>query len=167
MVSVILWDVCGIRPPFGHIAEAVLSDLMRDLGGFEGNAQSFRIVTKLAVRTKDPRGLNLTRAVLDGILKYPRLRENVPPDGTPLTVSWTDRSRGGKWGAYRSETEEYEHARNIPARASARSSQEEGNYPSGVRSVAAIIMDWADGIAFATHDIDDYFRAWLDSIAGS
>ena len=54
------------HPPFGHVAEKELNRLVRDAGvddGYEGNAQSFRIVTKLAVRNSDP-GLNLTRASL-------------------------------------------------------------------------------------------------------
>ena len=68
------------HPPFGHIAEELLDDLMcgeqkiRD--GFEGNAQSFRIVTKLAVRNLHP-GLDLTRATLNAILKYPRLQNEM------------------------------------------------------------------------------------------
>ncbi len=60
------------HPPFGHIAEQVLhrkaSEYIAE--GFEGNAQSFRIVTRLAVRTERP-GLDLTRGTLDGLLTVP------------------------------------------------------------------------------------------------
>ena len=69
------------HPPFGHIAEDELDHLVRvassgndDLEGFGGNAQSFRIVTYLAVRHERFPGLNLTAATLDAILKYPWLR---------------------------------------------------------------------------------------------
>jgi dGTPase len=62
------------HPPFGHIAEEVLNELAREHvgkdGGFEGNAQSFRLVTRLAQRASGG-GLNLTRQTLDGLLKYP------------------------------------------------------------------------------------------------
>jgi dGTPase len=62
------------HPPFGHVAEFELADLARAYEGFEGNAQSFRIVNYLATGTVEEtnyRGLNLTRRTLNGILKYP------------------------------------------------------------------------------------------------
>jgi len=79
------------HPPFGHIAEEELNSLAgAGIDGFEGNAQSFRIITKLAQHSSLHRGLDLTRATLAAVLKYPwRLGEN--PEKT------------NKWGAYRSE----------------------------------------------------------------
>ena len=65
------------HPPFGHIGESQLDKLLEeqeDRDGFEGNAQSFRVLTKLAVRFEDVDGLNLTRATLAATLKYPWLR---------------------------------------------------------------------------------------------
>ena len=62
------------HPPFGHAAERELDRLVRESGtsdGFEGNPQSFRVVTKLSVKGRESPGLNLTRATLDAILKYP------------------------------------------------------------------------------------------------
>src|SRR5207249_8576918 len=82
------------HPPFGHIAEKELDKLVRERGvsdGFEGNAQSFRVVTALAVRSMESDGLNLTRATLNGVLKYPWFRE----------TSGTKKER--KWGAYHTE----------------------------------------------------------------
>ena len=126
------------HPPFGHIAETKLDELVRDAGnsdGFEGNPQSFRIVTKLALRHQDFPGLNLTRATLNAILKYPWLR------GTD----------GGlyehKWGAYSSESEEFEWARELG--------------PGNAKSPEAELMDWADDIAYSVHDLDDFYRASL------
>jgi len=80
------------HPPFGHIAEQEMDSIARQHGvddGFEGNAQSFRIVTRLAMGSTD-NGLNLTRATLNAVLKYPWLhgKNAMKPD---------------KWGAYDSD----------------------------------------------------------------
>ena len=126
------------HPPFGHIAEKKLDELVRVSGnsdGFEGNPQSFRIVTKLALRHQDFPGLNLTRATLNAILKYPWLRET----GGGLSER--------KWGAYSSEREEFGWARELG--------------PSGTKSPEAELMDWADDIAYSVHDLDDFYRAGL------
>jgi dGTPase len=138
------------HPPFGHLAEEVLDHELKvidGLEGFEGNAQSFRILTKLARRRQGHPGLDLTRATLDAVLKYPRLRAQVPPKEWPSGVAWTDRTQGSKWGAYASEATDFEWVRC--------SSQNE------IRCANAVLMDWADDITFATHDIEDYFRAGL------
>lgn len=134
------------HPPFGHIAESVLNEEMEKFGGFEGNAQSLRVVAKLAVRN-DSYGLNLTRASLNAILKYPRFREEVPPKGKATGIPWHDRSRGTKWGAYDRDQNVLRFARE----------SEVGE----IRSPAAIIMDWADDVSYVTHDIYDYFTAGL------
>lgn len=105
-------------------------------GGFEGNAQSFRIVTKLALRDYEYDGLNLTRAVLSGILKYPWLR--AAPEG--------DAKKRKKWGAYESEGEVLAFAK-------------EGEGES--KSLAAEVMDWSDDITYAIHDLLDFYRVGL------
>jgi dGTPase len=127
------------HPPFGHIAEAALKSAassVTDFEGFEGNPQSFRIVTRLAMRSFEDDGLNLTRATLNAVLKYPWLREAVG-----------DRSE--KWGAYHSERQIFEWARraDVPAK--------------DVKCAEAEIMDWADDIAYSVHDVEDFFRANL------
>lgn len=58
------------HPPFGHTGEAVLAECMREYGGFEGNAQNVRLLTRLSTKSTRYNGLNLSRATLDGILKY-------------------------------------------------------------------------------------------------
>ena len=126
------------HPPFGHVAEAELDRLVRDSGnsdGFEGNPQSFRVVTKLALRHRDFQGLNLTRATLNAILKYPWRRE----------VGGGLRDR--KWGAYSIEADEFSWARELSAGDS--------------RSVEAELMDWADDIAYSVHDLDDFYRVGM------
>jgi len=128
------------HPPFGHVAEDVLNTLARDPGGlydgFNGNAQTFRIITKLAQRATRFTGLDLTRATLNAVLKYPWLYE----DSDPL--------RDKKWGAYSAEAEDFTFARALQPGTTA-------------RSIEAELMDWADDVAYAVHDAEDFFRAGL------
>jgi dGTPase len=130
-------------PPFGHIAEEELDQLVmnagRDVGvadGFGANAQSFRTVAKLAVRHVDVAGLNLTRATSNAILKYPWPRRTSGP-------------RLRKWGAYSTEDEEFAWAREL------HSASDDG------RCAEAELMDWADDIAYSVHDVEDFYRAGL------
>ena len=64
------------HPPFGHTGEAVLNEEMEEHGGFEGNAQTFRILTRLEPKHKDYDGLDICRATLLGVLKYPFKRND-------------------------------------------------------------------------------------------
>jgi dGTPase len=123
------------HPPFGHIAERELDAIATEYGlkdGFEGNAQSFRIVTRLAMGSTD-NGLNLTRATLNAILKYPWLRGQNP-------------KKPDKWGAYDSDTRLFNWARELG--------------PSlRVQSSEAKLMDWSDDVTYSVHDVDDFYRA--------
>jgi dGTPase len=128
------------HPPFGHAAEDVLQECAEKSGaqdGFEGNAQSFRIVTRLAVLREDKQGLDLSRATLNAILKYP----------------WRSREKalggGKKFGVYDDDLDWYEWAR---AHMGLR---------KGRRSLEAELMDWADDITYAVHDVEDFYRAGL------
>ena len=80
------------HPPFGHTGEIALNWVMREAGGFEGNGQSLRIVTKLEKHT-ERYGLNLTRRILLGILKYPcnysRVCRGKYPDASLLDLPAT------------------------------------------------------------------------------
>jgi dGTPase len=126
------------HPPFGHVAEKELDELVkrRSYDGFEGNAQSFRIVTRLAVRDPRVEGLNLTRATLCALLKYPWTRA---PSGR----------KAKKWGAYTAEESILAWARAACP------------LPGDAQSVEAALMDWADDVAYAVHDLGDFFRAGL------
>ncbi len=126
------------HPPFGHIAEVELDRIIREEAkepdGYEGNAQSFRVVTKLAVRSDEFRGLNLTRVTLNAILKYP----------------WYRALHGKhfrKWGVYVREKRDFEFAREIYLAGSEQ------------RSIEAAIMTKADDIAYSIHDTEDFYRA--------
>lgn len=123
------------HPPFGHLAEAALNNAVAPHGGFEGNAQSFRIVTRLAQRDATYQGLNLTRRTLNGILKYPWQHDS------------EDRKAAKKWNYYPSDVEAFEWARQ--------------GIHSKDRTLEAEIMDWADDVTYAIHDMDDFYRAGL------
>ena len=128
------------HPPFGHIAEEKLDELVVGKGcadGFEGNAQSFRIVTALAHRSDKHHGLDLTRASLQALSKYPWSRQ-------------TSGKRHRKYGTYQSEQDYFDWTReNLEFQARDRQTHE------------ATIMDWADDVAYALHDVEDFFRVGL------
>ncbi len=126
------------HPPFGHTAEEQLDDCAVKAGlsdGFEGNAQSFRILTRLAIHRIDYYGLNLTRATLNAVLKYPWLRS---PD--------LNSKRHRKYSIYSLDLQALEFVR-----------------PKGkeTQSVEASIMDFADDITYSVHDLEDFYLAGL------
>lgn len=130
------------HPPFGHVSEEILNEKVgEEAEGFEGNAQSFRIVTELAFRSSDFDGLNLTRASLRGVLKYPWTFAKRP--------TGAGGSRKKKWGAYGSAAKPFEFA----------TGDAEGG-PAG-KSAEAQLMDWSDDLTYAIHDVEDFYRAGL------
>jgi len=130
------------HPPFGHNGERALAELSADCGGFEGNAQTLRLLTRLEAKTFGDTGsvgLNLTRATLDACTKYPWTRttaddpRGVHADGSPREVR--------KFGVYDDD---------VPVFTWIRSGVE------GRRQcVEAQIMDLADDVAYSVHDVED------------
>ena len=117
------------HPPFGHNGEEVLAEIAEDFGGFEGNAQSFRLLVRLEAKTVDSEGksvgLNLTRASLDGSTKYP----------------WPRSQNSRKFGVYDDDLEIFTWMRT--------------GAPIDKKCIEAQIMDWSDDCAYSVHDLED------------
>ena len=126
------------HPPFGHVGETALRqecEAGSSLDGFEGNAQTFRILTKLSRRGAETQfGLDLSPKTLAGVIKYPWLRSGSHE---------SDR----KWKAYPTEGQIFDDVRASL-----------GLEPEG-RTIEACIMDWADDITYAVHDLEDFIRS--------
>ena len=140
------------HPPFGHNGESALAQLAADCGGFEGNAQSLRLITRLEAKVPGA-GLNLTRATLDATLKYPWVAP--PPLAAaplaPAALAGSDGSDAGrppgKYGAYAEDAAIFEWIRS--------------GAPAGRPCLEAQVMDWADDVAYSVHDLEDGLHAGL------
>lgn len=176
------------HPPFGHLGEHVLDKIGRTrfglVDGYEGNAQTFRIITELEVHGPGDDGLNLTTAVRAAVLKYPWGRFHVP---NPHPLQWRKRPRGvgvspampdpdqmpegpgaAKFGAYIPDLSEMEQVLGAFP-----------DLPPGRQTLECAVMDLADDIAYSLHDVEDFhrsgvlqfssvsaeFRAWLTNRA--
>ncbi len=117
------------HPPFGHNGEIALDVAAAGAGGFEGNAQSFRLLTRLEVKL-DGAGLNLTRASLDAATKYP----------------WPKDDNRRKYGVY---------VDDLPAFAWARSGVPHSGVTPESRCLESQVMDWSDDVAYSVHDLED------------
>lgn len=131
------------HPPFGHNGERVLDELSADWGGFEGNAQTLRILTRLEAKSTDHQGrsvgLNLTRATLDASTKYPWPRAGADdPHGTHADGSTRS---GKKFGVYEDDLAVFEWMR-----AGTRDIE---------RCIETQVMDLADDVAYSVHDLED------------
>ncbi|HSP37680.1 MAG TPA: deoxyguanosinetriphosphate triphosphohydrolase [Frankiaceae bacterium] len=134
-----LVDAAGLahdlgHPPFGHNGEKALDRVAQECGGFEGNAQSFRELVRLESKIAGA-GLNLSRATLDAVSKYP----------------WPRRPDSRKYGVYADDVEAFTWMRT--------------GAPDGRRCLEAQVMDWADDVAYSVHDLEDGIHAGFVDLA--
>lgn len=149
------------HPPFGHLGEHTLDRLARtrlDLPeGFEGNAQTFRILTGLDTNEHAENGLNLTAATRAAVLKYPwtrfawreereDFRESTPAE-RPRGIGDDPQDGAAKFSAYALHAAEMAEVRRA--------------YPGlgpWQQTLECSVMDIADDIAYSVHDLDDFYR---------
>lgn len=164
------------HPPFGHAGEHLLQQLHEGEGrvlnllhdrSFEGNAQSMRIVASLSFRKEEQDGLNLTLRTLAAIAKYPWTRGQHPHTISKLRRKW---SFYPQEDAILKELIEHKFVRVVkaPLPAAQKSTKHTPVVTKVYRWTEAEIMDWADDISYAVHDVEDFFRAGripLDRVA--
>jgi dGTPase len=131
------------HPPFGHNGERALNDWSRDIGGFEGNAQTLRVLTRIEPKVFGPDGhsygLNLTRASLDASCKYP----------WPESEGIPDPSGRSKFGFYADDVAAFDWLR--------------ADAPQRRLCIEAQVMDLSDDIAYSVHDFEDaVFGSYID-----
>jgi len=125
------------HPPFGHNGETALNEWASEIGGFEGNAQTLRLLTRIEPKVfsanGEARGLNLTRASLDATCKYPwTVSEAVRDSGA---------GKGVKFGVYADDEAVFAWLRD--------------GAPSRQKCIEAQVMDFADDVAYSVHDFED------------
>ncbi|ELR63729.1 Deoxyguanosinetriphosphate triphosphohydrolase [Photobacterium marinum] len=154
------------HPPFGHGGEVALNYMMREHGGFEGNAQTFRIVTLLEPYTEHF-GMNLSRRTLLGLLKYPALISNTRATELPADVVNFRHLKAKDWhpakGVYNDDTETFEwvlallseHDRELFSQMRHERENPTQHLKTRFKSLDCSIMELADDIAYGVHDLED------------
>lgn len=160
------------HPPFGHGGEVALNYMMREHGGFEGNAQTLRLLTKIE-NSYGNFGLDLTRRTLLGILKYPVPRSKVAATSlATVRETYSKTLRINDWlppkAYFDSEQPEvdwllmpFEEQDRILLQSLTKAPQERSHGKSAFHSFDCSIMDVADDIAYGVHDLEDAIHLQL------
>jgi len=147
-IDTALTEACALahdigHPPFGHAGESTLHQVMLPYGGFEGNAQTLRLITEIIFTSgRSRRGMNPTRAFMDGVLKYKTLFSELPNPVNHFIYDDQKKYLDFVFGQ-----------RSFPAEMSG---EKERN---GFRSLECQIMDWADDTAYSLNDLVDSANA--------
>ncbi|NEG56000.1 deoxyguanosinetriphosphate triphosphohydrolase [Bifidobacterium platyrrhinorum] len=127
------------HPPFGHNGEQALARIAAGIGGFEGNAQTLRLLTRLEPKVLHPdgrpAGVNLTRASLDAAVKYPWTLAEAPEYARLTGVKPT------KFCVYPDDEDVFRWLKT--------------GAPKAVKPMECQVMDLADDIAYSVHDVED------------
>ena len=123
------------HPAFGHSGEAFLNKMIFEHGGFGANAQNLRVVTFVETKRKEG-GLNLSRAALDGLTKYPVLFKKEEFEHKKPEFVYSDHAELLAW-------------------------IKTGVRNQRLRPVECEVAEWADTLAYSVNDIEDNFRAGL------
>jgi len=154
------------HPPYGHGGEVALNYMMRDHGGFEGNAQTFRIVTKLEPYTEHF-GMNLARRTLLGLVKYPAMISETRAKTIPDSVSHQRKLRARDWmpakGLYDCDQTLFdwlleplsENDKQLFSTMRDEKVTDTQHKKTRYKSIDCSIMELADDIAYGVHDLED------------
>jgi len=153
-IDIALVEACALahdigHPPFGHAGEGMLHQLMLPWGGFEGNAQTLRLITEIIFTSgRSRRGMNPTRAFMDGVLKY-----------KTLFSQWDDPVKHFIFDDQKKYLEFVFDGRRFPTQYAP------GKELNKLRSLECQIMDWADDTAYSLNDLVDSANAGFVDMA--
>ena len=153
-IDISLVEACALshdigHPPFGHAGEGMLHQLMLPYGGFEGNAQTLRLITEIIFTSgRSRRGMNPTRAFMDGVLKY-----------KTLFSEWENPRKHFLYDDQKQYLEFVFDGRPFPAELTP------GKELNKLRSLECQIMDWADDTAYSLNDLVDSANAGFVNMA--
>ncbi|OPH55537.1 dGTPase [Vibrio campbellii] len=154
------------HPPYGHGGEVALNYMMREHGGFEGNAQTFRIVTKLEPYTEHF-GMNLSRRALLGLIKYPALLSQTRAVCLPKPVEHQRKLKAKDWspakGIYDCDKDLFDwviapltdNDKALLSQMRCRPESDFEHCKTRFKSLDCSIMELADDIAYGVHDLED------------
>jgi len=156
------------HPPYGHGGEVALNYMMRNFGGFEGNAQTLRILARLGEYTPE-NGIDLSRRATLGVLKYPAIYDDVlshntaylsylqAPDAFDFKTLDMSRWHPPKASVYQEEQAQFEWVLSLFSEADRKrftqlQADGKGFPKTQYKALDTTLMELADDIAYGIHD---------------